>query len=86
MKYGLVTNPLLNISNFLVVMLMYIFETKNRSKLYNKAEKCIFIGYKYGRKGYKIWNPENKNIVYSWDVSFREVKYVPKQEFLTRKE
>ena len=30
---------------------------KNRSKLDKKAEKCNFIGYKYGFKGYKLWNP-----------------------------
>jgi IS30 family transposase len=30
---------------------------ENRSKLYKKAEKCIFIGYKDGLKGYKFWNP-----------------------------
>ena len=59
---------------------------ENRSKLDNKVEKCIFIGYKDGVKGYKIWNPETKKIVYSQDVVFREVKYVPKQEFLPRKE
>jgi hypothetical protein len=30
---------------------------ENRSKLDNKVEKCIFIGYKDGVKGYKLWNP-----------------------------
>jgi hypothetical protein len=30
---------------------------ENRSKLDKKDEKCIFIGYKYGLKGYKLWNP-----------------------------
>jgi hypothetical protein len=30
---------------------------ENRSKIDKKVGKCIFIGYKYGLKGYKIWNP-----------------------------
>jgi hypothetical protein len=51
---------------------------KNRSKLDNKDEKCIFVGYKYGIKGYKIWNLETKKVVYSRDIVLREVKYVPK--------
>jgi hypothetical protein len=50
---------------------------ENRSKLDNTDEKCIFIGYKYGIKGYEIWNPETKKVVYSQDV-FREVKDIPK--------
>jgi hypothetical protein len=37
---------------------------ENKSKIDKKAEKCIFIGYKYGIKGYKIWNPETKKVVY----------------------
>jgi hypothetical protein len=59
---------------------------ENMSKLDKKAEKCIFIGYKDGLKGYKIWNPETKKVVYSRDVVFREMKDVVKQEALPSKE
>ena len=57
----------------------------NRSKLDKKNEKCIFNGYKDGVKGYKLWNLETKNIVYSRDVVFREVKDVSKQDSYQRK-
>ena len=38
---------------------------EKRNKLDNKYEKCILIGYKDGVKGFKLWNPVTKNIVYS---------------------
>jgi hypothetical protein len=59
---------------------------ENKSKLDKKAKKCIFIGYKDGLKGYRIWNPETKKVVYSRDVVFREMKDVVKQEVLQSKE
>jgi hypothetical protein len=59
---------------------------ENRSKLDKKYEKCIFISYKDGVKGYKLWNLETKKTIYSWDVLFREIKYVSKQEFLPRQD
>ena len=46
----------------------------------NKVEKCVFIGYKYGVKGYKLWNPIRRKIVYSQDVSFREVENTSRNE------
>ena len=36
-----------------------------RTKLDNKSERCIFIGYKDGLKGYKLWNPETRKVVYN---------------------
>ena len=46
----------------------------------SKSEKCIFIGYKDGLKGYKLWNLVTKKALYSRDVVFREVKYLIKHE------
>ena len=45
---------------------------ENKSNLDNKYEQIIFIGYRDSKKGYKLWNPVTKKIVYSWDVVFRE--------------
>eukprot|EP00253_Pinus_taeda_P003460 PITA_03460 len=41
---------------------------------------CIFIGYKDGLKGYNIWNPVTKKVVYNRDVVLREMKDVIKHE------
>ena len=49
---------------------------ENKSKLDKKVEKCIFIGYKDGLKGYNIWNPKTKKVVYIQDVVFTEINDV----------
>lgn len=36
-------------------------------------KKCIFVRYKDGVKGYRLWNPTNRITVYNRDVIFREV-------------
>eukprot|EP00253_Pinus_taeda_P014620 PITA_14620 len=53
---------------------------EKRTKLDNKSKKCIFIGYKDGLKGYKLWNLVTKKVLYNRDVVFREVKDVIKHE------
>jgi transposase InsO family protein len=59
---------------------------ENMSKLDKKTEKCIFIGYKYGLKGYKLWNLETKKVLYSRDLVFREMKNVlNKKSYQVRK-
>ena len=53
---------------------------EKRSKIDNKYEKCIFVGYKDKIKGYKIWNPVTRKIVYNQDVVFREGKSTSRNE------
>ena len=38
---------------------------EKHSKMDNKAEKCIFVSYKDGIKGYKLWNIVTRKLVYS---------------------
>ena len=50
---------------------------EKRSKLENKAVKCIFIGYSVGVKGYKLWDPVACKVLYSRNVIFRELTSSP---------
>ncbi|KAH9309499.1 hypothetical protein KI387_037410, partial [Taxus chinensis] len=45
---------------------------ETRSKLDDKSENCIFIGYDKHSKAYKLFNPITKKVVLSRDVVFKE--------------
>ncbi|KAJ4724683.1 Retrovirus-related Pol polyprotein from transposon TNT 1-94 [Melia azedarach] len=45
---------------------------ERRTKLDDKSESFILIGYDSSSKGYKLYNPNNKKIVISRDVIFDE--------------
>jgi hypothetical protein len=47
-----------------------------RTKLNDKSEKCIFIGYNDRRMGYKLFNPITKKVIMNRDVIFEEDKKV----------
>ena len=45
---------------------------KQRSKLDDKSQKYIFIGYDENSKGYKLYNPNTGNTIINRDVIFDE--------------
>jgi hypothetical protein len=47
---------------------------EKRSKPDEKAVKCIFIGYKEGIKGYKVWYIASRVTMYNRYVVLREVR------------
>ncbi|KAG8498600.1 hypothetical protein CXB51_004852 [Gossypium anomalum] len=49
----------------------------NNGKLEPRSIKCVFLGYKAGVKGYKLWCPENRKVVISRDVVFDETAMIP---------
>ncbi|KAA0048679.1 copia-type polyprotein [Cucumis melo var. makuwa] len=45
---------------------------QKRSKLDDKSEKYVFVGYNASSKGYKLYNPVTKKTIISRDVVFDE--------------
>ena len=48
----------------------------DNGKLEPISMKCIFLVYKYGVKGYKLWCPETKKLVISKYVIFYEASMI----------
>ncbi|KAG8473087.1 hypothetical protein CXB51_034983 [Gossypium anomalum] len=49
----------------------------DNGKLELRSIKCVFLGYKFGVKWYKLWCPENRKVVISRDVVFDETAMLP---------
>jgi hypothetical protein len=43
-----------------------------RHKLDSKSKKCILLGYGEHTKGYRLYDPERRRVLYSRDVKFNE--------------
>ena len=57
---------------------VHVPKEKRHGKLDKRSNSCIFVGYPNENKGYKLYNPETKQMVRSRDVIFVEDKFSEK--------
>ncbi|XP_071728128.1 uncharacterized protein [Rutidosis leptorrhynchoides] len=62
-----------NLSHLRVFGCMCFSTVLNESdKFKSRSEKCVFIGYSYAKKGYKLFSLDRKVVLFSRDVKFYE--------------
>ena len=47
---------------------------QNPTKMENRSQNGIFVGYPEGTKGYRVWMPETRKVIVSRDVVFDETR------------
>ncbi|GKD41947.1 ribonuclease H-like domain-containing protein [Tanacetum coccineum] len=55
--------------------LCYAGIVKESDKFSSRSEKCVLIGYAGGKKAYKLFSLESRNVLYSRDVKFYETVF-----------
>ncbi|CAH9098241.1 unnamed protein product [Cuscuta epithymum] len=55
--------------------LVYAHNNKRKDKFGERGSPCIFLGYPYGQKAYKVFDLQKRNIYASRDVTFIENEF-----------
>ena len=61
---------------------VHVPKEQRQGKLDKKAVEMIFVGYEQGTKGYRFWNPANRSIVVSRDVTFDEDSFPARKDLV----
>jgi len=64
--------PSMNYLNFFGCACYAQVPKEKRTKLEEASERCIFIGYSFMSKGYRLYNSKTKKVIISRDVVFDE--------------
>jgi len=58
------------------------FAHVNNGKLALRVVKCMFLGYASESKGYRLWCPNSKRVIQTYDITFNEtVIFYPQKGF-----
>ncbi|GJY57544.1 putative reverse transcriptase domain-containing protein [Tanacetum coccineum] len=55
-----------------IIRFIILLNKMSKGKMYQRGEKGIFMGYNDGVKGYQIWSPSERRVIFSRDVTFNE--------------
>ncbi|GJY65189.1 putative RNA-directed DNA polymerase [Tanacetum coccineum] len=77
------TEPnLLHLKTFCYLCFLTVLNKSD--KFGSRADKCVFVGYDFNKKGYKLYNLDQKKFIFSRDVKFYETVFPFKNNSFTK--